>query len=112
MEEMRAMKDLLCQVQLLIDGNGEKSNHCRLTMISVKHLITMVTGCFVVCSRLDKSLSEVQGISDPFSKTNTGKNLVERVRWAAWKEDEVFVMLGDLQRHKLSLNLMLSIIQW
>jgi hypothetical protein len=46
----------------------------------------------------------VQGITDPTSKTNTGKNLVERVRWAAWKEAEVSIVLGDLEWPKLSLT--------
>jgi predicted Fe-S protein YdhL (DUF1289 family) len=72
-----------------------------------------LSGCVLVCSNLNKYLYEVAGITDPNLKAITGVKLVlERVRWAAWKESEVAAVLVDLQRHKLSMNLMLGIIQW
>ena len=63
----------------------------------------------LVYSSQDKYVNEVMGIVDP-SVPASKKGLVwERVKWAVWKEAEV---VEDLQRHKLSLNLMLGIIQW
>jgi hypothetical protein len=113
MDEMTEMNTIFCQVQLFILGNGKTPSHSRLTMISVHHLVATLSGCVLVCTSLDKYLSEVQGFADPNAKEQSGgKMMRERVRWAAWKETEVAGVLGDLQRHKLSLNLMLSIIQW
>jgi hypothetical protein len=112
MEEMQEMNGIFCQVQLFITENGKKQpSQSRLNMISIHHLVATLSGCVLVCSTLDKYLGEVQGITDPDAKAST-KLVWERIRWAAWKESEVAVVLGDLQRHKLSLNLMLSIIQW
>jgi hypothetical protein len=111
MAEMQEMNVICCQVQFLISSADKQPNHSRLTMISIEHLVATLSGCVLVYSTLDKYLSEVQGITDPKGKANT-KLVWERIRWAAWKESEVATVLGDLQRHKLSLNLMLSIIQW
>jgi hypothetical protein len=113
-EEIEDMNGIFCQVQLFILGTGKKQpSQNRLTMISVHHLVSTLSGCVLVCSNLNKYLDEVAGIEDPNAKSITGVKLVlERVRWAAWKESEVAIVLEDLQRHKVSMNLMLSIIQW
>jgi hypothetical protein len=113
-EEVEEMNGIFCQVQLFILGIGKKQpSHNRLSMISVHHLVSTLSGCVLVYSNLDKYLNEVAGITDPNAKAITGAKLVwERVRWAAWKESEVASVLEDLQRHKVSLNLMLAIIQW
>jgi hypothetical protein len=112
--EIEDLNGVFCQVQLFILGTGKKQpSHNRLSMISVHHLVTTLSGCVLVCSNLNKYLYEVAGITDPNLKAITGVKLVlERVRWAAWKESEVAAVLVDLQRHKLSMNLMLGIIQW
>jgi hypothetical protein len=112
MAEMQEMNVICCQVQLLISGADKQPSNSRRTMISIEHLVATLSGCVLVYSTLDKYLSEVQGITDPDVKASTTKLVWERIRWAAWKESEVATVLGDLQRHKLSLNLMLSIIQW
>jgi hypothetical protein len=112
LEEMQEMIGIFCQVQLFITGTGKKQpSQSRLSMISFHHLVATLSGCILVCSTLDKYLGEVQGITDPTVSSNT-KLVRERIRWEAWKESEVAVVLEELQRHKLSLNLMLSIIQW
>jgi hypothetical protein len=112
MDEVEDTNGIFGQVQRLITGDGKKPNHSRLTMISIHHLVSTLSGCVLVCSNLDKYLGEVQGITDPNAKMNGTKFVWEQVRWATWKESEVATVLGDLQRHKLSLNLMLTILQW
>jgi hypothetical protein len=113
-EEMEEMNRIFCQVQLFVSGTGKKKpSPSGLTMISLHDLVATLSGCVLVCSNLDKFLNEVQGITDPDAKPITGVKLVwERVRWALWKESEVSIILQDLQRHKLSLSLMLGIVQW
>ena len=81
-------------------------------MISIHHLVATLSGCVLVCSSLDKYLNEVVGIVDPSVPASKTGLVWERVKWAAWKEAEVADIIEDLQRHKLSLNLMLGIIQW
>jgi len=57
-------------------------------------------------------VSRVAGIVDLSVPASKAGLVLERVKWAVWKEAEVADIIEDLQRHKLSLNLMLSIIQW
>ena len=57
-------------------------------------------------------MSRVAGIVDLSVPASKAGLVLERVKWAVWKEAEVADIIEDLQRHKLSLNLMLSIIQW
>ena len=80
-------------------------------MISIYHLATL-SGCVLVCSGLDKYVSRVAGIVDLSVPASKAGLVLESVKWAVWKEAEVADIIEDLQRHKLSLNLMLSIIQW
>ena len=91
----------------------------RLALISLHHLTATLTGCVLICSALDKKLSDVAGVREANVHTGTtiasGNKaglLVEKIKWALWKEAEVKELVEDLQRHKLSLNLMLNIIQW
>jgi hypothetical protein len=86
-----------------------KACNDRLTMLSVHDLVATVSGCVLVCETLQKYIREVAGLTD---HSNTVKKVLERVRWAAWKESEVAGFIEYLQRHKMSLNLMLTIIQW
>ncbi|KAF8459991.1 hypothetical protein BDZ91DRAFT_851794 [Kalaharituber pfeilii] len=116
MEEMQDMNAIFCQVQLLILGTSQVPNQSRLKMLSIHHLVTTLSGCVLIASNLDKYLSEVVGItgSDPNCVQPPAKKtslLFEKIKWAMWKETEVTVFIEDLQRHKLSLSLMLGIIQ-
>jgi hypothetical protein len=92
--EIRAMSPIFLQVQDFV-LNGEDG--ARRSMISLRDLVTTLTGCVLVFSELEKHISEVE--------KSPG------IMWAK-KEPETKVLMEDLQRHKLSLNLMLSIIQW
>ncbi|KAF8459986.1 hypothetical protein BDZ91DRAFT_785553 [Kalaharituber pfeilii] len=113
MGEMQDVNIIFCQVQLFIAGTTKIPNQSRLKMLSIHHLGTTLTGCVLIASNLDKYLSKVVGISDPRSIQPPASNasLFERIKWAMWKEEEIAVFIEDLQRHKLSLSLMLEIIQ-
>ena len=115
------MSDLnlvFCQVQLFIGGSTKVPKKSRLTLISLHHLMATLSGCVLVCSALDKKLNNVAGLREAGVHTGTSGSgnkaglLVEKIKWALWKEYEVNELIEDLQRHKLSLNLMLNIIQW
>ena len=91
------------------------TNRSRLTLMSLHHLMATLSGCVLMCSALDKRLGDVAGLREPGVHTGTsasGRLLVEKIKWALWKETEVKELIEDLERHKLSLNLMLNIIQW
>ena len=117
-QEISDLHLVFCQVQLFIGGatKGPKKN--RLTHISPHHLMTTLSGCILICSTLDKKLSDVAGLREVASvHTGTASGnktvlLVEKIKWALWKEAEVKELIEGLQWHKLSLNLMLNIIQW
>jgi len=110
--EMQDLNVIFCEVQLFIMGQSRMPEGNRLSMISIHHLVATLSGCVLVCSGLDKYVSRVAGIVDPSVPASKAGLVSERVKWAAWKEAEVIDIIEDLQRHKLSLNLMLSIIQW
>ena len=94
------------------------TNKSRLTFISLHHLMATLSGCVLMCSALDKKLSDVAGLQKAGVHTSTSASgnkaglLVEKIKWALWKEAEVKELIEDLERHKLSLNLMLNFIQW
>ena len=96
------------------------TNKSRLTLISLHHLMATLSGCVLMFSALDKKLSEVAGLREAGVHTGTSASgntvpaglPVEKIKWALWKEAEVKKVIEDLQRHKLSLNLMLNIVQW
>ena len=94
------------------------TNKSRLTSISLHHLTATLSECVLMCSALNKNLSDVAGLQEAGVHTGTSASgykaglLVEKIKWALWKEAEVKDLIEDLQRHKLSLNLMLNIIQW
>ena len=117
-KEMSDLNSVFCQVQLFIGGSTKVPNKNRLALISLHHLMATLSGCVLVCSALDKKLSDVAGLREAgvhMGTTSASANkaglLVEKIKWALWKEAEVKEFIEDLQRHKLSLNLMLNIIQ-
>jgi len=114
-EEVESMQPIFHQVQLLLNGTRSGLNHGNLTMISVHNLMATLTGCVIVYSRLETKVNEVCGFSDPTTATAGWKRvgvIADRVKWGLWRHEEVLVIIEDLQRQKLSLNLMLGIITW
>ena len=102
MEEMSQQHLIFGQVQMLLEGHTQKiPSRSRLTMLPLHHLMTILSGCVLAYSSLDEKLSKV-----------AGAGFGARVQWALWREAEAGVILVDLERHKSSLHMMLSIIQW
>jgi len=99
-------------MQLFVIDQSTMPKGNRLTMISLHHLLATLSSCVLVCSGVDKYVSRVAGIVDPSGPAGKAGSVLARVQWVAWKEVEVADIIEDLQRHKLSLNLMLSITQW
>jgi len=121
-DEMEELNLIFCQIRLLVGSTKEPASKDRMEMISIHHLMTTLRGCVLVCSNLDQKLDEVRGLRQgvttlhPKNTAQKGASTVrvlhDRIKWALWTSDEVAEILEDLQRHKLSLNLMLNIIQW
>jgi len=114
-EEVESMQPIFCQVQLLLNGAGSRPNNGNLTMISVHNLMITLTGCVIVYSRLEKKVNETCGFNDPTTASATWKRagvIADRVKWGLWRHKEVLLIIEDLQRQKLGLNLMLTILSW
>ena len=114
-EEVESMQPIFCQVQLLLIGTGSRPNHNNLIMIPVHNLMATLTGCVIVYSRLEEKMNEVCGFGDLTMASATWKRvgiIADRVKWGLWRHEEVLGIIEDLQRQKLSLNLMLNIITW
>jgi len=109
------MQLIFYQVQLLLTGAGSRPNHGNLTMISVHNLMSTLTGCVIVFSRLKMKMNEVCGFNDPTTASAAWKRagvIVGQVKWGLWRQEEVLCIIEDLQRQKLSLLLMLTILSW
>ena len=59
----------------------------------------------------EMKLDEVSGLRGAGGQKNKTGLIKERIQWTLWTEAAAAETLRDLQRHKLSLSLMLSIIQ-
>ena len=107
------MHSIFGQVQRLISGASNRPSQNRLMMISIYNLQATLSGCVLVCDGLNKKLSEVLGLDSPNPPALPNRLVPtrERVKWALWRESEASAILGELQRHKSSLNLMLNILQ-
>ena len=110
-EEMDEMNIIFCQVRLLLGGTTQ-ANPSRLNMISIHQLSTTLSGCVLLCSRLDVKLDEVSGLRGTGTQKKKIELMKEKIKWTRWTEAAAGEIIEDLQRHKLSLSLMLSIIQW
>jgi len=111
-EEVEIMQSIFCQVHLLLNGSGSGLNHGNLKMISIHNLMATLTSCVIVYTRLEKKVNEVCGFNDPTASRRRAGVIVDRVKWGLWRHEEVLVIIEDLQRQKLSLNMMLTILSW
>jgi len=109
-EEVESMQPIFCQVHLLLNGSGSGLNRGNLTMISIHNLMATLTGCVIVYTRLEKKVNEVCGFNDPTASWRGVGIIADRVKWGLWRHEEVLVIIEDLQRQKLSLNMMLTIL--
>ena len=111
-EEVESMQPIFCQVHLLLNGSGSGLHCGNLTMISIHNVMATLAGCVIVYSRLEEKVNEVCGFDNPTSSWRRAGVIAGRVKWGLWRHEETLVMIEDLQRQKLSLNLMLTILSW
>jgi hypothetical protein len=102
-EGVEALHSTLGQVHAML-----RTPHDRLRMISFDHLITTLSGAVLVITELDRYIGEVAALAD----ASVIKRTWNRVKWASWKEQEIADCVEQLQRHNVSLNLKLAIVQW
>jgi len=114
-EELESMQPIFYQVHSLLSGTGSRPSSENLTMISIHSLMTTLTGCVIVYSKLEQKVNEVCGFNNLTTASaawgSTGV-IAGRIKWGLWRHEEVLCIIEDLQRQKLSLNLMLTIITW
>ncbi|KAF8532637.1 hypothetical protein BDD12DRAFT_951127 [Trichophaea hybrida] len=95
--EVQIVGAVFGEIQGFLQGDFGEVDETRLSLIPLHD--TLLISCNRVFSELEKYIID-----------DAGKPTVwERVKWAA-KEPEIESLIGDLQRHKLSLNLILGII--
>ncbi|KAF8455163.1 hypothetical protein BGX38DRAFT_1169372, partial [Terfezia claveryi] len=115
-EEVEIMQPIFCQIQqLLLNGIGSGLNRGNLTMISIHSLMATLTGCVIIYSKLEKKVNDVCGFNDPTTAGAAWKRagvIADRVKWGLWRHEEALVIIEDLERHKLNLILMLTILCW
>ncbi|KAF8252409.1 hypothetical protein K440DRAFT_687158 [Wilcoxina mikolae CBS 423.85] len=99
--EVQMVSAVFGQVQRLILSDRGELDEERFLSIPLHSLVDTLTGCVVIFSNLERYIDEIGGLAMPA--------LWERVKWVK-RESEIEGLMQDLQRHKLSLNLMLSII--
>ncbi|KAF8540017.1 hypothetical protein BDD12DRAFT_804900 [Trichophaea hybrida] len=97
--EVQIASAVFGQVQrLILSDRGELEKAIFLSI----PLVDTLTGYVVIFSNLERYIDEIVGLNKPA--------LWERVKWVK-KESEIEDLMQDLQRHKLSLNSMLTVIQ-
>ena len=103
--EARDLQSILHQLQGFISNFEEQRNDQRST-IRIEQLVATLTGCVCVFSELDKVLEELNN-----RDAGSLLRLWDSAKWAL-KDSVIGRILSELQQHKASLTLMLTIITW
>jgi hypothetical protein len=104
--EARSLQAILHQLQDFII-RFDQGLHDQRSMIYVNQLVTTLTGCVCAFNDLEKVLDSLNTSHDASALLR----LWCSAKWAL-KDPDLSRILGDLQKHKSSLNLMLTIITW
>lgn len=118
-DEMDNLNMIFCEVQALTESVSRRRHRAkksRLSMVPLHHLLTILTGCMLYYSSLDERLRKVAGIAagntQPTSSLSSASRVVAQIKWSVWTEAEVAVIFENLERHKTSLIMMLTILNW
>lgn len=76
------------------------------SQISMRSLVYTITNCVKLVSELERHVDEVGG--NEFVKDST---IGGKAKWV-WKEKEVMSLISEIERHKLSLNIIISCVNW
>lgn len=107
--EVGAVNCVLGEVQRLVSwrSDEERPDNPRLGLIQLNQLVEILTGCVLVFSELEKHIDDLVG-----AESGSRPRIIwERISWTR-KEDQIGKSMDDLNGYKMSLNLMLTIIQW
>jgi len=105
--EVNALQAIFHQLQDFILDSPKYKNDRKL-MINVEQLVTTLTGCLCAFNDLEKVLENLKTTNTVVGPAAT---LWRNAKWALVYTD-VKRILGDLQMHKSSLNLMITIMTW
>ena len=100
--EMSDITAAVGQLQKFINGHA-RIDAARGSLILVEHVLTTLTGCVTTYSELESILDGLN--------IDSGMGTFDRVVWSL-KESSIRGIVQRLQNHKISLTLMLNILQW
>jgi hypothetical protein len=78
----------------------ETADNSRTALIQVDRLVDVISGCVATFSDFEAALDKV---------TRSNMTLLDRAKWV-WDEEEIDNLVARLQRHKLSLSLLVTIL--
>ena len=102
LREVNDLRAILAQCQTLLSHN-EQSQAPGASHILVEGVATVITGCVLSFSKLERLLTEVE--------TEHGLNVIDQMKWA-WREKKLARINGRLMSQKQSLGLMVTILGW
>lgn len=105
-DEITQLNIILDQVLVLLQGH--KEGEPREGRVSMCPLHTMEGFLRNRMANLETTLNDAAGLAG----LSTARRLLIRIKWVLWKEAEARDLVEDLQRQKLNLHTMLTIIQW
>jgi hypothetical protein len=99
LDEMNSITAALERLQVYITSPAN-ANVARSMMVSLRNIVATLTACVITYSDLERVVNKC---------VDEGK--VKRVKWLI-NEGEIVELVQRAQSHKLSLTLMLTILQW
>jgi len=105
--EAYALQAIFHHLQDFILNFADGNHDDRKSMIYLEHLVATLTGCVCAFDQLEMVLEGLNANLD----VSSSLGLWDSAKWAL-KNQDLGRVLGDLQNHKSSLNLMLSIVTW
>ena len=97
--EISDIGDILSHLQSFLLGL-DSPDKSRTSLLKVEKIVTIVSGCVLTFSELEKLLDELK---------TEGLDILDRLKWAR-KESAIMGLIQRLQNHKASLSLVLSIL--
>lgn len=97
--EVSDIGDILSHLQSFLLGL-DSPDKSRTSLLKVEKVVTIVSGCVLTFSELEKLLDELK---------TEGLDILDRLKWAR-KESAIMGLIQRLQNHKASLSLVLSIL--
>jgi hypothetical protein len=100
--EMNAMMGALQYLSEYLNG-AIRVPASREQLVLLEHIATTLMGCIITYDELEAIIDSVHGA--------TKMGAIDRLKWTL-KETEIRDIIQRIQNHKISLTLMLSILQW